>query len=129
MTTHRGGEEMSNDLVKRLRESCHGYPAAEIQWPHRILHEAADAIEALEARVAELEAQVNSWRDAFESDDRDTRYFGKMLKAQSSQQAKLAEAAKVRETFCLAIPGSDEEFHAWVVGFDCAVAIFKGDGK
>lgn len=31
--------------------------------------------------------------------------------------------AKHRETFCLASAGSDEEFHAYLSGFDAAVAI------
>jgi len=33
-----------NDLPERLRAECRGQPAS-IQWPHRILHEAADEIE------------------------------------------------------------------------------------
>lgn len=39
---------MSDDLVKRLRENCAGQPAT-VPWPHRVLHEAADRIEQLEA--------------------------------------------------------------------------------
>lgn len=34
----------SNDLPERLRDNCNGTPAS-IQWPHRILHEAAEEIE------------------------------------------------------------------------------------
>lgn len=48
-----------NDLVKRLRDVCVGMPA-EIAWPHRILHEAADRIEALEAENARLREALTS---------------------------------------------------------------------
>jgi hypothetical protein len=33
-------------LADQLREACNGHPNAEIPWPHRLLHEAADALEA-----------------------------------------------------------------------------------
>ncbi len=36
-----------------------------------------------------------------------------------------AQLAKLRETFCLASPGSDEGFTAWLEGFDAAVAIIS----
>jgi len=35
-------------LVRQLREACKGHPNARIPWPHRLLHEAADAIERLQ---------------------------------------------------------------------------------
>lgn len=38
-------------LVQRLREACKGYRYVKIPWPHRILHEAADRIEELEAQL------------------------------------------------------------------------------
>ena len=34
------------------------------------------------------------------------------------------EAAEIRRTFCLATPGTDAEFKAWIHGFDTAVAHF-----
>lgn len=34
------------------------------------------------------------------------------------------EAAETRRTFCLATPGTDAEFKAWIHGFDTAVAHF-----
>lgn len=37
---------MSVPLADRLRAACVGHPAASIVWPHRLLHEAAHAIEA-----------------------------------------------------------------------------------
>ena len=36
-----------------------------------------------------------------------------------------AQLVKLRETFCLASPGSDEGFTAWLEGFDAAVAIIS----
>ena len=44
------------ELSARLRANCVGQPA-EIAWPHRILHEAANALDAQAARIAELEAE------------------------------------------------------------------------
>ena len=38
-------------LVGRLREACNGHPSAKIKWPHRLLHDAADAIEQLKNYV------------------------------------------------------------------------------
>ena len=38
-------------LTERLRAACNGHPHAKIPWPHRILHEAADAIEQRDALV------------------------------------------------------------------------------
>ena len=37
------------DIVRRLREACVGHPHAKIEWPHRILHEAASALSSLAA--------------------------------------------------------------------------------
>ena len=47
-----------SDLVERLRAACNGHPHAKIAWPHRILHEAADRIEALERELSEARALV-----------------------------------------------------------------------
>jgi len=44
-------------LEVRLRAACVEHPAAEIPWPHRILHEAADEIANLTARLAETERE------------------------------------------------------------------------
>lgn len=84
-----------NDLAKRLREACDGHPHAKIPWPHRLLHEAASAIEGAEkpsvrwwnaamTRAAEMcEAQAKNGYDGH------GRYYeigandcAKMLKAQ-----------------------------------------------
>ena len=37
----------------------------------------------------------------------------------------ITEAQTKRVTFCLASPGADEEFHAYLSGFDAAVGIFR----
>lgn len=44
-----------SDLVARLKAACVGHPDAKIPWPHRLLHEAADELTSLRARVAKLE--------------------------------------------------------------------------
>lgn len=49
-----------SDLPKRLREACNGHPSAAIPWPHRLLHEAADALD----RYLEREAMLT---EVFES--------------------------------------------------------------
>ena len=41
---------MRGDIVERLRGSCVGTPA-KIEWPHRLLHEAADEIEQLGFKI------------------------------------------------------------------------------
>ena len=45
---------MSTELVERLRAACNGHPHTTIAWPHRVLHEAADELTALTAKVALL---------------------------------------------------------------------------
>lgn len=37
----------------------------------------------------------------------------------------ITEAEASRHTFCLASPGTDEEFHAYLLGFDMATGIFR----
>lgn len=51
MTAHLTQDEA--ELVARLREACVGHPHAKVAWPHRVLHEAADAI----SRIAEERGQ------------------------------------------------------------------------
>ena len=49
------------DIVKRLHDACVGHPAAQIPWPHRLLHDAADEIDRLRGLLAEpSEAMVNA---------------------------------------------------------------------
>jgi len=51
------------ELIARLREACNGHPYAKIAWPHRILHEAADAISSLVRERDEARARVSSGSD------------------------------------------------------------------
>lgn len=37
------------DIKQRLLSACNGHPHAKIPWPHRLLHEAVEYIEQLEA--------------------------------------------------------------------------------
>lgn len=46
------------DIAAKLRTACVGHPHAKILWPHRLLHEAADRLEQLEAENARLREQV-----------------------------------------------------------------------
>jgi hypothetical protein len=47
------------DCSDRLRQACNGHPSAEIPWPHRLLHEAAQEIDHLRAQVESLKAALN----------------------------------------------------------------------
>jgi hypothetical protein len=46
------------------------------------------------------------------------------IKVKPLQEA-ITEAEASRHTFCLASPGSDEEFHAYLLGFESALSIFR----
>jgi hypothetical protein len=90
-------------LQVRLREACVGHPSAYIPWPHRILHEAASAIEMLRRCIlamgtahGELRAQL-----AEAERERDSANFDKsrllderqvFLKGMDELRAQLAEA-------------------------------------
>ena len=43
--------DVISNLPNRLRTACIGHPYARIPWPHRVLHEAADEIDALRAQA------------------------------------------------------------------------------
>jgi len=36
-----------SEIIEQLREACKGHPSAQIPWPHRLLHDAADKIDQL----------------------------------------------------------------------------------
>ena len=38
--------EEGKRISEQLRAACVGHPVAEIPWPHRLLHDAANAIDA-----------------------------------------------------------------------------------
>lgn len=56
-----------SDLKQRLFDACVGNPVAEIPWPHRLLHDAAERIAALEAENAKLRAVVMAAKRVDES--------------------------------------------------------------
>jgi hypothetical protein len=59
-----------SDITKRLLEACTGHPAAEIPWPHRLLHEAVDVIQQKEAQLAELRKFCHRLCEADRKNDR-----------------------------------------------------------
>lgn len=64
------------EIAKELREACSGHPHANIAWPHRLLHEAADALDAAHKRIAALEAALEPFaRRAFEFEAADDEWF------------------------------------------------------
>jgi hypothetical protein len=42
-------------LQDRLREACNGHPHTKIAWPHYVLHDSIDALDAAQERIAALE--------------------------------------------------------------------------
>jgi hypothetical protein len=46
------------DIAEKLRGACVGKPAV-IQWPHRVLHEAADEIERLRDTILRLKFSLD----------------------------------------------------------------------
>lgn len=60
----------TSTIPARLRAACRGHPAAQIPWPHRLLHEAADRIEELdkagERVLAFLEEEMSRAEPALE---------------------------------------------------------------
>ena len=112
-----------SDLVERLRAACNGHPHAKIAWPHRILHEAADRIEALERELSEARALVAEANNSLYGSQ---GYFHSLnggpfdkyhlatgienLKASSREQwralaASQAEASRLREALTYAAMG------------------------
>ena len=78
--------------------------------------EAWDAISAKNAEIARLReqlAEAERQRDAARAE---------------ALEAGLKRAAEDRATFCTAMVGTDEEFRAYLDGFDAAIrALIKGD--
>lgn len=54
---------MINDLSARIRNACVGHPYAKIEWPHRILHEAADEVDIRGGEIAKLREALNRQGD------------------------------------------------------------------
>lgn len=56
---------MSDDITQQLRAKCIGRPAS-IQWPHRLLHDAANHIEKLHAELLHSQARETEYQEGFE---------------------------------------------------------------
>lgn len=82
-------------LVERLRAECSGHPHAKIAWPHRILHEAASALEASEAKIAALTAELRIAKETavYERDRTDA--------AEGQVAAMIAENVTLREALLM----------------------------
>lgn len=106
-----------SDLIARLRAACVGRPSASIAWPHRILHEAADALSSQSLSLSEAREEIERlrkserkavddlcrWRAAFQSftpggseffDPKAVREWAEGLKTQvfeANKRAVLAE--------------------------------------
>lgn len=55
----------TRELIERVRAACNGHPHAKIAWPHRILHEAADALSSQAAEIEKLRAVLTDTRAIF----------------------------------------------------------------
>lgn len=55
-----------SDLIDRLRAACVGYPRASIAWPHRILHEAADALSSQSLSLSEAREEIERLKEESE---------------------------------------------------------------
>lgn len=107
-----------SDLVDRLKAACVGHPTAEIPWPHRLLHEAADSIEALgaerdqyrewwanlSAAMREQEARISTLTAEISERGAAARERNRELAAAEARVAELsnllAEAAAEMEENC-----------------------------
>lgn len=65
---------MTDDIVKRLKDACAGHPAAEIPWPHRLLHDAIaeitllrEAARAAPERAVEVREEIIRLRPHYQS--------------------------------------------------------------
>lgn len=56
-----------SDLIDRLRAACVGYPRASIAWPHRLLHEAADALSSQSLSLSEAREALSECEEYFDN--------------------------------------------------------------
>lgn len=54
MSDDRDQATDEQDIITKLLAACDGHPYARIPWPHRVLHEAREAIEKLRKDNARL---------------------------------------------------------------------------
>lgn len=84
-----------SDIKDRLLAACNGHPNALIPWPHRLLHDAIDQIEAQQEKIAAMERRklepadtLADWLDSLPSDERDVVC---LADAWNYQQARIEE--------------------------------------
>ena len=82
------------ELVQRLREQ---YMDTKQMLPNVLCHDSADAITALQARVAELERQRNSLQESLERENKMVIKFGKRYERAEADLAALVELGKERD--------------------------------
>jgi hypothetical protein len=68
-----------SEIKERLKEACNGHPNAVIPWPHRLLHDAIDAIWKGEQRIALLDAVAEAAVEAVPNDPEDRTTEDTML--------------------------------------------------
>ena len=78
-----------SDIKDRLLAACNGHPTAAIPWPHRLLHDAIDQIEAQQARNEALVAaatdvvwhisEFTDWKMGTEAVQRDIKALAALL--------------------------------------------------
>ena len=83
------------ELSARLQANCVGQPA-EIAWPHRILHEAANALDDQAACIAELEAERDEALNQLDSE----RHSIETLERRNAEVLARAKAAEAKLTDC-----------------------------
>lgn len=76
---------MTDGLVARLREACNGKPA-KIEWPHRVLHDAANEIERLRAREAQLREALELADGALSGANMNMKVVEKKVRAALAEQ-------------------------------------------
>ena len=57
--------EQARKLAKELLEACNGHPHAKIPWPHRKLHDAAQALEDLADQMSDLQHDNSKMMESF----------------------------------------------------------------
>lgn len=92
---------MNDEIAALLRQACVGHPAAEIPWPHRLLHDAADTIETLQAKLAEAEAKVVALKERFRVIEGHIGFYGNpgdlesVIRSIVEQRDRLTEELRV----------------------------------
>lgn len=100
---------MSKDLVKRLRDPAFGTETTE----RNLMSSAADRIEELEAKLAEVEASIQAWIDAaVEQQVRRKRAEERVVEVTEDRDDALIALASTRkqlERYIVELKGQDDE--------------------